>query len=1291
MSGANPNLSGVRIGDRFVLETLAGRGGMGTVWRARDTARDEIVAVKLMRGTEHADRFLRESQLLAELQHPRVVRYIDHGVTEDGEPYLAMEWLSGVDLAQKLAGAPLPVADAVRVIAHAAEALAVAHARGIVHRDIKPSNLYLPRGQIDGLKVLDFGIARAQLASQVMTRTGAALGTPGYMAPEQARGERDVDARADVFALGCVLFEALAGRPPFTGEHLMAVLAKVLFEEAPRVRELCPEAPVELEQLVARMLSKRPAERPADAAAVLAELAAIELGQGQPVARPTQASLTTGEQRLLTVVIAGRAPGSADTIDPTDETAATGALATQFDASVALAPYGATVERLADGTIIAVLAGQGAATDLAAQAARCALALRRLRRDVPMALATGRGTVAGRLPVGEVIDRGVRLLSRTVSDAGDDAAAIRLDETTAGLLDLRFEIGGDSRGLLLHGEREVVESTRTLLGKPTPCVGRERELALLDGVYAECIADPVAHAVLVTAPPGMGKSRLISEFLRRRKAEGSDVEIWIGRADPLSAGSSLGMLAQALRRVCGMLDGERLAVRQHKLRARVARHVPAAERTRVFEFLAEIVGCEVMDHVSDNLRAARQNPVLMHDQMRRAWEDFACAEAAAHPVVLVLEDLQWGDLPTTKFVGGALRRAGSLPLMILAAARPEITERFPGLWTGKQMTQLQLGDLGGRAGEKLIRGVLGDVSAETVARMLAHAGGNAFYLEELIRAVADGKGDTLPPTVLAMVQARLEALDPAARRTLRAASVFGQVFWADGVAKLVGASGGLDALVERELVERRGESRFPDQDEYLFRHAIVRDAAYTLLTDEDRVLGHRLAGEWLEAHGELDAIALAEHFEAGGDRDRAATWYTAAATQALDANDFENAIARARRGIACGVTGELRGQLRAVMCQAQMWQGAFADAVVSGHEALAEVPAGSAVWFDLTAVLARISISTGNSRMLLEVYDALVRQKLDGTDERCVLAHVACALRLMFTGDYERADHLLAPLHAVMRDPSANDNVRGAVCEVIAHRMLTQGDLVGALRMTQDSVEAYRAAGNLRDAAYEQIGVALVEVELGAYEAAERTLRAILGDASAPAGTTSTVVKLNLGLVLGYLGRPDAEPCLLDAIRELDAGGDMRLAANGRGYLIMVREMRGELAAALAAAADAEARLATVEVPSVLAQTLAAVARVHLQAKDPSAALARVRDVERVLASINGLLDEGESYVWLAIIDTLFAAGEAADARAALAKALARILERAAKMTDPAWRASFLERVPENARIVALAREHGIG
>lgn len=138
----------------------------------------------------------------------------------------------------------------MRLARGVAAALAAAHARGIVHRDVKPSNIFLVEGQVDQAKLLDFGIARLGYGRTLATRTGTLLGTPGYMAPEQAQGRKDVDAAADVFSLGAVLFECLTGRPAFTAEHLMATLSRILFEETPRVKTLRPDVPSALDMLV---------------------------------------------------------------------------------------------------------------------------------------------------------------------------------------------------------------------------------------------------------------------------------------------------------------------------------------------------------------------------------------------------------------------------------------------------------------------------------------------------------------------------------------------------------------------------------------------------------------------------------------------------------------------------------------------------------------------------------------------------------------------------------------------------------------------------------------------------------------------------------------------------------------------------------------------------------------------------------------------------------------------------------------------------------------------------------
>ena len=283
--------------------------------------------------------------------------------------------------------------------------------------------------------------------------------------------------------------------------------------------------------------------------------------------------------------------------------------------------------------------------------------------------------------------------------------------------------------------------------------------------------------------------------------------------------------------------------------------------------------------------------------MQRAFEEWLRAASAARTAVLVFEDLHWGDLPTVRYVDTALSWKDR-PVFVLALGRPETEDLFAKLWSRRHVTRISLPELGKRAAAELARDVLGPAAdPQVVERVVERAAGNALHLEELLRAAVERADDAPPDTILAMLAVRLERLEPEARRVLRAGSVFGRTFWSGGVAALLEAEPGwvqrsLRELAAQELVSARERSDFPGEVEVVFRHALTRDAAYVMLTEADREHGHLAAGAWLAAHGETDAIVLAEHFERGRDGARAAGWFLRAAAQAMSGNDFTAAIAR---------------------------------------------------------------------------------------------------------------------------------------------------------------------------------------------------------------------------------------------------------------------------------------------------------------------------------------------------------------------------------------------------------------
>lgn len=261
---------------RYRLDAQLGKGGMGSVFAATDE-RGQPVAIKLMHARSSSTaRFEREIGVLANLEHPRIVRYIDHGTSEDGRIYLVMERLEGEDLASYLRRTRPSVAECVQLGVGVADALVRVHELGCVHRDIKPGNLFLPAGHMDQVKLVDFGLARARDLMPKLTNSNMVLGTVGYMSPEQARGHSNIDHRTDIFSLGCVLFEALTGSHPFADENPMRVVTRILMDEPVELASLQPQVPARLARLIHAMLAKPREQRPTSSGELLAELRACQ-------------------------------------------------------------------------------------------------------------------------------------------------------------------------------------------------------------------------------------------------------------------------------------------------------------------------------------------------------------------------------------------------------------------------------------------------------------------------------------------------------------------------------------------------------------------------------------------------------------------------------------------------------------------------------------------------------------------------------------------------------------------------------------------------------------------------------------------------------------------------------------------------------------------------------------------------------------------------------------------------------------------------------------------------------
>ncbi len=268
--------AGSLVAGRYRLEHHLGEGGMGTVWAAQHTVTRRSVAMKFLRDTMRArpelrQRFLREAATASSLKHANVVEIIDVFDLEDSTPVMVMELLSGETLGKKLSrDERLSVEETAALMLPVISAVGTAHAHGIVHRDLKPENLFLDQsGETVRIKVLDFGIAKLTAEhylergmSALLTDTGSMLGTPCYMAPEQASGEHPVDQRADVWSLGVILYECLSGTRPIEGDNLAQVVSRLMSAGIMPLQRLAPELPPEITAVVTQMLSRDPARRP---------------------------------------------------------------------------------------------------------------------------------------------------------------------------------------------------------------------------------------------------------------------------------------------------------------------------------------------------------------------------------------------------------------------------------------------------------------------------------------------------------------------------------------------------------------------------------------------------------------------------------------------------------------------------------------------------------------------------------------------------------------------------------------------------------------------------------------------------------------------------------------------------------------------------------------------------------------------------------------------------------------------------------------------------------------------
>jgi tetratricopeptide (TPR) repeat protein len=1051
------------------------------------------------------------------------------------------------------------------------------------------------------------------------------------------------------------------------------------------------DVPPGLSEVIDKMLRKGAADRFHDGSAVVEALVPFEVVRsgsdvGSPAARGRafgnrgvreyvfQSGLTTNESRVLTVLVGQLASAAAIPLERLSE------LATGAGAELVTLPGG-------EQTFVAYCRDQRAPKEQAQTLARLALLSRQECTELGLRLATGRTRAHGSVPRGDVLEAALAALR----DVGP--GEIGVDATSEALLGTRFVIKSGVHGVCLVSEYER-EQARTLLGKQTPWVGRQRELVRLRSTLSETIEENVARGILVTAPPGMGKSRLCHEFLQSVSSGPGTFAVLIARGDAMSARSPFALLGPALRRAAQIQDGEPITSRREKLIQYLNGCVAEDAAARLALFIGEIAGVPFRDEDDEALRAARKDPMLLGQLVRTAFCDWLRAKAVQQPLIFVVEDLHWGDVPSIQLIDAALNALAETQFFFLALARPEVHTSFPQLWRHRPVEEMRLNPLTKGAASELVRYTVGDrLDFETIATIVAKSEGNAFYLEELIRCAVEGNLANVPENVLGMVQARLHALDQEARWVLRAASVFGEAFWGEGVQALLGGQlsghdvdAWLHSLQQLELIGLQSCSRLPGQTEYKFRHALVRDAAYELSTDEDRVVGHLLAGQFLLQTGEQDAVVLAEHFLRGDDRVTGITWLTTAATQAFEGNDLDLVLTCVQRAVAAGAEGAQLGELRSLESQACYWKSEYNQAKASGGRALDLLSPGGAGWFRALGS-AMVSAARAGDVASVDAYfaRALATPCTPGAEAEELICLCRGTFQLIFRGEFQQADAALGRIEGIADLAEDLDALtRAQVHHVQGVRAAHVGDVVTFLKHLQVAVAYFEKASDTRNVCLERTTLGWCLAELGDLDSARQQCESNLSYCRAlGAKQAVTYAKVNLGYTLSLIESEQryARQLLTEAIEECQAVQNSRLEGWARAHLAFVEYRAGDAAAQVEQAKCATEKL--MSTPGLRAWAQASHGRALLSQGDAEAGLCLAKAALETLQRMGGLL-QGESLPPLIVAECYHALGRHEEAHAAIADAVQRLERRAQRLGSGAWRTSFFA-LHDNQRTLKLA------
>jgi class 3 adenylate cyclase/predicted ATPase/tRNA A-37 threonylcarbamoyl transferase component Bud32 len=944
----------------YRVEERIGAGGMGQVYRAYDERLDRWVAIKIIapdlrKDEVHRERLRREARASARLTHPAIVKIFDLLLTDEADA-IVMELVEGVSLAQILHDGPLDLPRAFSVGREIADALTEAHSHGIVHRDLKTENVvFTPAGHP---KILDFGIAKLlEQTGASLTLDGRVLGTCRAMAPEQAEG-REIDHRADLFALGNLLYEVLTGQSPFLDRNAASTLHRVCTHRQPPVRALDPWIPAELSNLIDQLLEKEPALRPRSAREVAVRLARIaaevqlsyageagseteggvatlvELPASPLPAHPNPAqplpahaaspppalrfpppALSAVERRQVTVLLCGPVHPGGEPLDPEE----------MLDGMRELHNAMAEIVERFEGHLgpardfgwLAYFGYPRAREDDACQAVRAALHVVEQAR----ALCPTTGCDLARLRAG--IHTGPMILAREPFLGGDARNQNQPLGETPSVAALIQSLAGPGAVLVSQATHRLIEgffdcadlglSLPIGSSRPAPVYRIEADRGLHSRFAAAGRLTPLVGreqelGLLLEhwehAREGRGQLMLLGGeagigksrlvWELRHRIDAGSVEWLEGYAAPDQRHSPLHPFLPILHQLLGTGGEGTRGERLRRLEEELTRQA-LTDADRA-PLLAELLGLSDTEPPT----VSTVSPAAQRRRVLECVVSLLLAAAERRPLLIAIEDLHCADLPTLELLDLLIQHLAGSPVFLLLTTRPE-PQPQPSISFG---THLTLAPLTRSQAHRLVDTLTEgrEIDPPRTEQIVARADGVPLFIEELTRMELEtGPSPEIPAPLEGWLRARLDRLGPA-RELVQVASAIGrELSWTllREVSHWDDATlkAGLDRLVDAEILHRRG---LHPASRFRFRHALLQDAAYSSLLRSDRQKLHRQIARVLERSpesAESPPEMVAHHFTEAGQPEEAVIWWQRAGERASGASAWREALGHFERAV----------------------------------------------------------------------------------------------------------------------------------------------------------------------------------------------------------------------------------------------------------------------------------------------------------------------------------------------------------------------------------------------------------